>query len=261
MEVAGIAISVFGLSTALAATVRKIRKTVQDIRYARGDLHEVEKEVLLFARIYDDFLDACDEASSVTENASKIKTSLISWTQKTIKGFENLLAKVQAIARNPEYHYSVSKVATAYYSWIRSKSTVKYLRASLSVARQSMIAFTNIRVIEKLNEELAYLRSTLSPTEREIIELRLKMTVDERVKIIQKKCRNRHSQRRNIEKDLNEAVKELAVQQEKVKDPVSVPRTEPLLQFHGALFIALLSVYCHHADTIYAVFKQPNINT
>jgi len=187
LEGVGIAIGIVGLSTVLATTVRKIRKTVQDIKYAQGDLREVEKEVRLFSRIYDDFLDACDEASSTTKNASKIKVSLISWTRKTIKGFENLLDKVEAIARDPEYYYSVRKVAAAYYCWLRSKGTVKYLRASLSVARQSMIAFTNIRVIEKLNEELAHLRSALSPTEREGIEMRLKMTVEERIKIVRKK--------------------------------------------------------------------------
>jgi len=198
LEAAGIAIGIVGLSTVLATTVRKIRTTVQDIHYAQGDILEVEKEVDLFARIYDDFLDACDEASSMTKNASKIKTSLISWTQKTIEGFKNLLHKVEAIARNPEYYYSVRKVAAAYYCWLRSKGTVKYLRASLSIARQSMIAFTNIRVIEKLNEELAHLRSALSPTEREGIELRLNMTVEDRVKIIRKK--------RYVKEDINQSL-------------------------------------------------------
>jgi len=187
LEAAGIAIGIVGLSTVLAKTVREIRTTVQDIHYARGDILEVEKEVDLFSRIYDDFLDACDEASSMTKNASKIKTSLISWTRKTIKGFKNLLYKVHAVARDPEYYHSIREVASAYYIWLRSKGTVRYLRASLSVARQSMVAFTNVRIIEKLNEELAHLRSPLSSTERATIELRLKMPVEERIRIIRKK--------------------------------------------------------------------------
>jgi len=187
MEAIGVAIGVVGLSTVLATTVTKIRKTAQDIKYAQDDLHDVEKEAHLFSRLYDDFLDTCDEASSITGNTLKIKKSLISWTENTIEGFQDLFDKVQAVAKDPEYYYSLKAVTKAYYNWIRSKGTLKYLRASLSVARQSMILFTNVRNIEKLNEELVHLRSPLSPAERESIELRRKMTVEERIRIVRRK--------------------------------------------------------------------------
>ena len=105
-----------------------------------------------------------------------------------MEGFKNLLHRVQAVGRDPRYEHSTLEVITAHYRWIMSKSTLRYLRASLNVARQSMVAFTNIRVLGKLNEELAYLRSALaSPDKRHNIELRHGVTLEERIEIVKMK--------------------------------------------------------------------------
>jgi hypothetical protein len=122
-----------------------------------------------------------------TEQTLEIKRDLIAWTKKAIEGLENLLSKVQAVGRNLEYFYSFFEVLTAYVIWLKSKDTIKYLRASLSVARQSMVAFTNIRIIEKLNKELVDLRSALSPTERQRLESKYKMTVEDRIGMMRNK--------------------------------------------------------------------------
>ena len=189
MDPASLTIGIIGLSTVLLKTARKLRETVQDIRYARGDLSDVFVEIDLFAGTCDDFLDVCDEDPSISERTQKLKLQLNSWTTRTVQGFDSLLDKVQAVARNPEDDYSAIEVLTAHIVWLRSKGTLKYLRASLGVARQNMICFTNIRIIEKLNMDLAQLKSVLSSTktEKRRVEMLYNMTVEKRIEITQHK--------------------------------------------------------------------------
>jgi hypothetical protein len=179
--------ALLGLPIALVATVKKIQETVKSIKRVQPELLDLVNETKLFAGIYDAFIDVFDEESSNTEQTLKIKWDLIAWTKKAIEGLENLLSKVQAVGRNPEYFYSFLEVMTAHVIWLKSKDTIKYLRASLSVARQSMVAFTNIRIIEKLNEELAHLKSALSPTERQLLESKYKMTMEDRIWMMRNK--------------------------------------------------------------------------
>lgn len=189
MDPASLTIGIFGLSTVLLATVRKLKETVQDVWYAKDDLTHVQDEMDLFAGTCDDFLDMCDEDPSISEHTTKLKLQLTSWTIKTIQGFETLLGKVQPVARDPRDNYNIVEVVTAHVVWLRSKGTLRYLCASLVVARQSMVCFTNIRFIEKLNKELAYLKSILSltETERRRIEVGFNMTVEKRITITQEK--------------------------------------------------------------------------
>ncbi|KAH8642440.1 hypothetical protein IG631_05382 [Alternaria alternata] len=188
MDPVSLTIGIIGLPAALTMTFKSLRKTVKSIKYAKRELRDLEEEIDLFVDIYDSFLDACDEASQDIEGASKIKRHLRSWTRKVMEGFRNLLHRVQAVGRDPRYEHSTIEVITAHYRWIMSKSTLRYLRACLNVARQSMIAFTNIRVLGKLNEELAYLQSALtSTTERQSIELRHGVRLEDRIQIVQMK--------------------------------------------------------------------------
>jgi hypothetical protein len=187
MDPISLTIGVIGLPVAIISTVKILRKTVQSVENAQPELLNLVKETDLFAGVYDAFLDVLDEDFSSKEGATKIKRDLMSYTKKLMKGFENLRHQVQAIDRNPKYYYSTIERITAHVIWMRSTSTIKYLRASLSVARQSIIAFTNIRLIEKLNEELAYLRSALLLTERHRIELKYGMTVERRIDVVRKK--------------------------------------------------------------------------
>ncbi|CAG5158502.1 uncharacterized protein ALTATR162_LOCUS5112 [Alternaria atra] len=235
MEPISLALGIIGLPAAFSVIVKELRKTVKSIRYAKRELQALDEEIDLFAGSYDDFLDTCDEASLSTKGTQDIKRHLISWTGKVMEGFDDLLSKVQALARDPDYDHSAIEVFTAHYRWIMSKSTLKYLRASLNVARQSMIAFTNIRVLGKLNEELAYLRSALSSAERQQIELRHGMTMEERIEIVQKKTCNRRTQRHKIDTRLKEVVKEIKVYKAKDIDQNLVPQREPLLQFQRSV--------------------------
>jgi hypothetical protein len=187
MDPISLTIGVIGLPLALVATFKMIQETFQSIKYAQRDLQGVDDTIDLFAGTYNDFLDVCDESSSSTEGVLKAKLRLKSLTQKTINGFQHVLDKVQAVARHPNYHYSITEIITAHLHWISSKNTIRYLRASLNVARQSMIAFTNTRIIEKLNTELAFLKSALSPTERQRMELQIGMKVEERIEIKREK--------------------------------------------------------------------------
>jgi hypothetical protein len=188
MEPVGLTLTVISLPAALTMTFKSLRKTVKSIKYAKRELQDLDEEINLFADIYDTFLDACDEASLDIEGASRIKRHLRSWTEKVKEGFRNLLHRVQAVVRDPRYEHSTIEVITAHYRWIMSKSTLRYLRACLNVARQSMVAFTNIRVLGKLNEELAFLQSALTSTaERQSIELRHGVGLEERIQVVQMK--------------------------------------------------------------------------
>ncbi|CAN9174367.1 unnamed protein product [Alternaria alternata] len=236
MDPVSLALTVIGLPAALTMTFKSLRKIVESIKYAKRELRDLEEEVDLFAGIFDSFLDACDEASLETEGASIIKRHLRSWTEKVMEGFENLLERVQAVGRDPRYEHSTIEVITAHYRWIMSKSTLRYLRACLNVARQSMIAFTNIRVLGKLNEELAYLQSALTSTaERQSIELRHGVRLEDRIQIVQMKTYNRRMQRHKIDNRLYEGIDRVRAYEEKNIDHDLVPQEKTLLQFQRSV--------------------------
>ena len=108
-------VALLGLPIALVATVKKIQEIVKSIKRARPELLDLVNETKLFSGIYDAFIDVLDKASSNTEQTLEIQRDLIAWTKKATGGLENLLSKVQAVGRKPEYFYSLGEVLTAYF--------------------------------------------------------------------------------------------------------------------------------------------------
>ncbi|KAF2798740.1 hypothetical protein K505DRAFT_295874 [Melanomma pulvis-pyrius CBS 109.77] len=94
---------------------------------------------------------------------------------------------VRALGADPKYEYSLVETFTAHVRWYFSKSSVACLRASLSVARECMNGFTNIRCIEKLDEQLRYLKRSVREGNRQALEAKLRMTVEERVEILEQR--------------------------------------------------------------------------
>jgi len=187
MEAVGLTIAVVGLPVAIVSTVKIFRKTVQAVENAQPELRNLVKETDLLDGVFASFLDVLDEDPSYTQGTSKFTRDLVYYTEKLRNNFDSLRHEVRAVDRDFKYDYSRIERLTARIVWLRSTSTIKYLRASLSVARQSIIAFTNIRLIEKQNEELAYLRSALPLTEIRRIESKYGMTVEERIEVVRRR--------------------------------------------------------------------------
>lgn len=179
MDPVSFAIAIFGLPTVLVATAKMLRKTVKSIKYA-------EREVLDLAREMEWFDGTCKRFAPCANETSEIVRHLKSWSKKAKVGYDELLSKVKVLATQPGYRHFTMEMLIARLRWNQSKSFIKYLRASLSVARQSMVAFTNIYHIEKLDREMAFLRSALSTSDIKCIEKMHGKTVEKRIEELQK---------------------------------------------------------------------------
>ncbi|CAN9137474.1 unnamed protein product [Alternaria alternata] len=235
MEAVGLTIAVVGLPVAIVSTVKIFRKTVQAVENAQPELRNLVKETDLLDGVFASFLDVLDEDPSYTQGTSKFTRDLVYYTEKLRNNFDSLRHEVRAVDRDFKYDYSRIERLTARIVWLRSTSTIKYLRASLSVARQSIIAFTNIRLIEKQNEELAYLRSALPLTEIRRIESKYGMTVEERIEVVRRRVRSRRAQQKKIEMDMEEAVEEVGNHQKNMNDQSFTPEKQPLLQLQRSI--------------------------
>lgn len=179
MDPVSLAIAILGLPAVLVQTAKMLRKIVKSIKYA-------EREVLDLAREMEWFDGTCDRFAPCANETSEIVGHLRSWSKKAKAGYEELLSKVQVIATQPGDRRFTMRTLVARLRWNQSKSFIKYLRASLSVARQSMVAFTNIYHIEKLDREMAFLRSALSTSDISCIEKMHGKTIEKRIKELQK---------------------------------------------------------------------------
>jgi hypothetical protein len=68
--------------------------------------------------------------------------------------------------------------------WYINEKEVKCTRASLSVARQSILALSNIRIIGKIDEEIQMLKEAILQGNRQIIEKKLGMSVEQRLQLL-----------------------------------------------------------------------------
>ncbi|OWY54659.1 hypothetical protein AALT_g11579 [Alternaria alternata] len=235
MDPISLTIGVIGLPVAIVSTVKIFRKTVQAVENAQPELRNLVKETGLLDGVFASFLDVLDEDPSYIQGTSKFARDLTYYTENLMKDFDSLRHGVRAVDRDFKYDYSRIERLTALIVWLRSTSTIKYLRASLSVARQSIIAFTNIRLIEKQNEELAHLRSALPLTEILRIESKYGMTVERRIEVVRRRVRSRRAQQKKIKMDLEEAVVEVGIHQKNMNDQSFTPETQPLLRLQRSI--------------------------
>ncbi|KAK3197386.1 hypothetical protein GRF29_216g1060 [Pseudopithomyces chartarum] len=228
MDPVSFAIAIFGLPTVLVATAKMLRKTVKSIKYA-------EREVLDLAREMEWFDGTCKRFAPCANETSEIVRHLKSWSKKAKVGYDELLSKVKVLATQPGYRHFTMEMLIARLRWNQSKSFIKYLRASLSVARQSMVAFTNIYHIEKLDREMAFLRSALSTSDIKCIEKMHGKTVEKRIEELQKEIRHCRKERHKIDKELKEATVEISIYQKQNKDPNVARETKVLSQFQRSV--------------------------
>jgi len=164
---------------------RELRDGARSVKFARRELEELVNEMSIFTALTYEFYNACSTKKKQTELVLSAQERLADWTEAAIQDFEQLSYTVDALSTDPIYQHTAYQVARAHYDWYRSKSYLEYLRASLSVARQSMNGFTNVCNMELLDEQLVYLKSVLTTQQRKEIEQEFGMPVEKRIKVIQ----------------------------------------------------------------------------
>ncbi|KAH7083377.1 hypothetical protein BKA63DRAFT_152011 [Paraphoma chrysanthemicola] len=211
---------------------RSLRNTFETIRHAPRDVNKLAKEMEIFAGLYEDFLEVCpSDGKHGARSAAAIKL-LTAWAEKAIIGISKLLAQVQAISGD-QGNSKIERLK-ACLKWYFSDRDVKLLRSSLSVARESIIGFSNIRAIERLDDEVRLLEAAMARGSRQTTEEHLGVSLEDKMMLLEQKRRNRRKQRHADDKRRIEAVDDLREQQEKLKSWNSndvVPETKQLLQF------------------------------
>lgn len=184
MEPFSVAAAAVTLCPVIIGITSSLCNAAKSIKYARRELEDLTNEMLIFSVLYRQFLELCSK-NKKDKQASSARKRLKSWAEKAIFDFEKLSRHVDALSTKPLQHHSATETLTAHFKWYLKKSTLKYFRASLIVARQSMLGFINICNIERLDEELAMLRSVLTRKEKLDIEKKTGKTVEELIQLLQ----------------------------------------------------------------------------
>ncbi|KAJ4371178.1 hypothetical protein N0V83_004394 [Neocucurbitaria cava] len=186
MEPLGAAASAITIGVVILEISSKLKKLIKGVRHARREIKHLAEEMGTFAKLYEYFIDDYYRARSDSEACFRSAAkSLISWAKKAIRDFKVLHHKVCALAGDPEY--SLLETVAAHMKWYFSKTAVKYLRASLVVARESMIGITNIRAIQKLDEDLAWLRSAFTQEQKQEIKEKFGMPVEQYIRYLEER--------------------------------------------------------------------------
>jgi hypothetical protein len=182
MEVFGAVAAGITLGAELLRLSRCLRKMINGFRYARSDVAKLAQEMEIFSGMYDQFMRVCVFESKGKYCNSAPTKRLVSWAEETIKAVVKLLSRVSALVGNAKD--SVIETVAAHVKWYFSENEVKCLRLSLSVARESINGFTNIRVIEKLDEEMDMLRAARAQEMRPIVEAQLETPLEIRLRML-----------------------------------------------------------------------------
>jgi hypothetical protein len=182
MEVFGAVAAGCALGGELLRLSRALRKMIRSVKYARREIVNLSDEIDMFAALYQSLKTTYDRKRN---NGASICTSfpmrkLTSWTESVKRSFEALVDKVEALSYDPEYA-SMIQTAAAHVKWYFERNTVTCLRASLSVARESITGFLNVVEIESLDEQLKLLRKALHDGNRRAVEQQLGMTIEEAI--------------------------------------------------------------------------------
>jgi hypothetical protein len=170
MEYFGAAAAGVALVAELGRLSRSLKKAIKKIRHAPAEAETLTAEIDMFRDLYYQLLETDVEKDGRATSATK---RLEVWSQDAIRGFQQLLGRVKALRGGPRY--SILETLTARLQWYLNESAVKCLRASLSVARQTINCFLNIRAIEYLSKILEELRSAVTEEGRREVETRYDM--------------------------------------------------------------------------------------
>ncbi|KAI4646012.1 hypothetical protein J4E93_005591 [Alternaria ventricosa] len=185
MEPFSAAAAAVALCPIVIGIAKELRVAYKKITYARQELEELVNEMDIFTDLYTEFLKVCSTRKKHRRSVSSAKRKLVSWTKHAIADFKTLAHKVDALSRDPVYKHSIIDTGLAKFKWYFNTKHLVYLRASLSITRQSMVGFTNICAIELLDEQLAHLKSVLTAQQREDILYEYGMTVEQRIQVLQ----------------------------------------------------------------------------
>ncbi|KAF1831349.1 hypothetical protein BDW02DRAFT_572106 [Decorospora gaudefroyi] len=234
-EIFGAVIAGVTLTTELTQLCPSLHKLVNQIRNAPRELSKLVDEVRLFTDIYLEFYWAFDNDMSKSNIMSPIRhlrspvKLLAAWTEGAIRGFHKLLGKVGLLIDGSRS--SVVQRCAARIEWYFNEKEVKCTRASLSVARQSISALLNIRIIGKIDEEIQMLERAIRKGNRRIIEKELEMSVEQRLQLLTRQRQYRRRQRHCIEARLDEAKEDYFKQREQTKEGNAfVPKPRELLR-------------------------------
>ncbi|KAH6616470.1 hypothetical protein C7974DRAFT_45351 [Boeremia exigua] len=181
-EIFGAVAAGIGVGSELIRLGCAIQKRIKRVKDSRKDIERLANETIIFAGLYKRFLRACEEdPDAYTTDVSAI-LPLISWAQKTVDSLTTLLQRVESLYPQSKPRTDFEDRAVAHLVWYRSTSTVKALRASLSVARESINGFSNLMCLEKLKDQLKTLRKALlDPHKRSALERDLGISVEARI--------------------------------------------------------------------------------
>jgi hypothetical protein len=161
---------------------RSLYKSAKKIRYASREIMKLVKEMGIFADLYEDFYRVCVSDQRKKGRNTSSTRRLIDWIQDATDALRVLVRHVQALAGDSRH--SMLETLTAHVKWFFSENEVKYLRSSLGVAQESMRGFSNITIIETINEEIEVIRAAIAQGDRQTIqalELDLGSTLKERL--------------------------------------------------------------------------------
>jgi hypothetical protein len=181
MEVAGVVAASITFGALILKISQSLYESATKIKYARRELMKLVKEMGIFADLYEDFYRVCVSDQRKKGRNTSSTRRLIDWIQDATGALRVLVNRVQAIAGDPRY--SMLETLTAHVKWFFGENEVKYLRSSLGVAQESMRGFSNLRVIETINEEIQMIRAVIAQGDRQAIqalELDLGVTLEER---------------------------------------------------------------------------------
>jgi hypothetical protein len=181
-EVAGAIIGGIGICSQLFRLGREVRKAVKTIRNSRRDIEKLARETLIFAALYQRFSVTCEESSINSSDAVAI-AELNTWAQTSVDGLKELMHKVKPLLPDEKSSHTIERVLIARLEWLFSTSTIKALRASLSVARESINGFGTLMLVNKLNTEIALLKDALKNQEtRRKLETQYGIPLEEKIR-------------------------------------------------------------------------------
>jgi hypothetical protein len=182
MEIAGVAAAGITFGGLILKLSQSLYRSAKRIKYARRELMKLVKEMGIFADLYEDFYRVCVSDQRKKGRNTSSTRRLIDWIQDATDAIMVLLDRVQALAGDSRY--SKMEVLTAHVKWFFSENTVGYLRSSLRVAQESMRGFSNVTVIETINEEIQVIRAVVAQGNRQTIqalENQLGVTIGEKM--------------------------------------------------------------------------------
>jgi gamma-glutamyl:cysteine ligase YbdK (ATP-grasp superfamily) len=142
----------------------------------------------IFADLYEDFYRVCVSDQRKKGRNTSSTRRLIDWIQDATDAFSELLKRVRALAGDSRN--SMLETLTSHVKWFFSENEVKCLRLSLSVAQESIRGFSNVTLIEMIDEEIQVIRAANAQGNQQAIQAledHLGATLEERLGELEQK--------------------------------------------------------------------------